>query len=294
MAASTSLIAASPGPTATPSYKMIRSVWPGYWAGAQTTPSSAAATPAAAAAPCGSSGYHYAQHYTSQTNNTSHCQGFPAAYFGWAGIEGSIAVPGSGIVCSGTCGHVLGAAGVGLQGGQIQMGWYVGGIGGGSGCDGIGASTPHLYLEWYFNGSGSCNGQVYHVMDLGAAPAGGSFLFYIQYVATRSCWQAAINGNEVQCISGLPTSGSPNAGIEVFDGGGANSTATVPSFDIGTQYPLYLKRWDGYKLWNPANLVGYNGTTTYDERYSDHPCVKLSDYANYYRFLVLARPASGC
>lgn len=81
------------------------------------------------------------------------------------------------------------------------------------------------------------------------------------------------------------TPGDPGAGAT--DSGSGN--AVVPVTNFGYTGLLQLHGANGWVPWTSGIAAGQ-----FDERYSASPCVRISNYHNYYNFLAYAQPSSSC
>ncbi len=239
---------------------------------------------------------HYGAEYTATSSGALHCPAAKTpAYYGWAGIEGTLGLPDGLVTCGGTCSEPQHAAAhVGMvftaNNASLQFGWSQGYIGDGSCTNSIDTTTPELYIEEIYNdSSGNCSPIQYTLHDLGPANS-SSYDFTIQY-ASAGCWSVSVTNVGTYPMCGLTPTGAATAELETVVW---PDIWVVPTTIFGGSTSLYLKSYKGWLVWTTYSSGFPWYTTTYDERYNDHPCVRESDYVNYYHFLTYEVVPAGC
>jgi hypothetical protein len=255
--------------------------------------------------------YHYAFQYTSTSDSFVNCAAGPAPYYGWNGIEGGIATAAGPVTnIDFSADHAAAFLALGFYNatnpgnpGWIQIGWAVGTIN----CPGLGYPTfgpytsPHLYVETFDPAAPNVNCGTYPdwgwywVQDLGPMPTSASFQITYQ---GSGCWGLAVTPSGASSLltsytaCNFAAAGEAEATLELST---LNQSAQVPTTVFGgsdlSSGALYLHGASGWIKWQTYSIMGWH-TGRYDERYNDHPCMKISHYLLWYKFLGVAAPTS--
>jgi hypothetical protein len=270
-----------------------------------------AVSPAAAASACTMFPYyHYGAVFTSRQSGAYHCQTPPAPTTTWDGIVGVIGTPAGSISENINDSHVAAWIGVAFysgtqQTGWVQIGWSEGtnGIRGtGAGCSQKTQSKPTIYVEAEATSGGpsfNCNigaSSLYYFLDYSTPmPASYAVSFLVQYQG-GGCWlltAPAAGVSDSLCHFGSgDTQGEAAAKLEIENTGVTSVTVPTTVFGAASTSAGALELHNpsvGWHIWDTTIT-----SATYDERNNANPCVKQSDYYNYYKFLTLARTAAGC